>query len=126
MSTRGKGRLVSACLLGPDELAQILVVLCGRYLVDVIPGKLRLIATSLPGPAVCAVLPCLSDGTVRVVVDPEKPNAYAHTRTMLREWFESYLAPEISPQGSVSIVRQRAPRHDRLTPLPVALVPETA
>lgn len=117
---------MAACLIGPDDLAQLLIVLCGTYLVDVVPGKLRLIATHLPGPAVCSVLPCLPDGLVRVVVDPEKPNAYAHTRAMVRQWFESYLAAEITPAGTVNIVRQRAPHHDRLEPLPLTLIGETA
>lgn len=112
--------------IGPDELTQLLAMLCGRYLVDGPNGRVRLIVDRLPGDAVSAILPALPDGKVRVVLDTSKPNAYAHGRAMLREWWESYLQAEVTPDGHVEIVRQRAPVEDSFVPVPLHMEQEPA
>lgn len=91
-----------------DDLEHAFAALTGEYTIDV--GPIRLIGASLPGKVVCAILPPLGDGIVRVVHDLDKPNAVAHTRAMLKDWWESYSVPVAFPDGTVELVRQACPR----------------
>lgn len=45
---------------------------------------LKLMRRGLPDHAVCAILPMLADGLLRVVYDPDKPDALEHVSEMLR------------------------------------------
>lgn len=69
-----------------DQMQSLLATLSAPMLVARYGTKLRVIATSLPGKAVCAVLRSAEDGVMRVVYDPEKPHAAWHTYSMLRTW----------------------------------------
>ena len=95
-----------------DDVAQTLAALCGNYTLDV--GRtVRTIGLSLPGKAVCAILPDLGDGITRIVYDLDKPHALAHTRAMLREWWASFREPVAYPDGTVELVRRVPPRTER-------------
>ena len=48
-------------------------------------GEVLLLFRDLSYPAVCAILPDLGDGVLRIVVDPSKPNALEHVRLMVNE-----------------------------------------
>lgn len=74
--------------LTTDDITQTLAALCGTYALDV-GQTVRAIGVSLPGKAVCAILPDIGDGITRIVLDLDKPHALAHTRAMIREWWES-------------------------------------
>lgn len=105
--------------LTAHALQMALTALCGNYVVDVGDESVRLIADSLPGNAVCAILRPLGDGVTRIVYDLDKPHALAHTRAMLHEWWESYRVPVAFPDGTVEFVHQASPR--RLPDDPVSM-----
>ena len=110
-----------ASLITGADLDELLSALCGLYLLEVAAGRIRIITRPLPGPAVSSILPCVGDGILRVVFDPEKPNAYAHTRQMLREWWQSFQVPEVGPDGEVALTPMALPQeHAERKPYPLA------
>jgi hypothetical protein len=46
---------------------------------------------------------------LRIVYDPNKPNALCHTSAMLAGWWESFAEPVAFPDGSVELVPQPCP-----------------
>ena len=101
--------------LGPGEVQEILRLFSGSYDLDLPPGHVRLLGRSLPGKAVCAILPDIGDGVLRVVYDANKPNAFAHVQAMVREWWESYQEPIVLPNGVVAVVPRICPLAERET-----------
>lgn len=98
-------------ILDPDNLAQLLAALDARFVVLFSSGAIRVLGGDLSDtPAVCAILPTQPDGVLRIVYDPNKTNALAHTRAMLAEWWESYAEPEVFPDGTVEFLRPPCPR----------------
>ena len=95
--------------LKPAHLAEVLTALDSRFVAQFAGGAIRVLSRSLPGPAVCAILPALPDNVLRIVFDANKPNALCHTRVMLKEWWESYAEPVAFPDGSVELVRPPCP-----------------
>lgn len=95
--------------LTSDRLGAILTALDSRFVAQFANGAIRLLGRSLPGEAVCAILPDQGDGVLRMVYDPNKPNAACHTGAMLREWWESYRVPVAFPDGSVELLPQSCP-----------------
>jgi len=63
----------------------LLAVVAGAGYAGMVDGKVRLIKRCLPASAVCAVLPALGDGVLRIVYDADKPNVAAHLERMLLE-----------------------------------------
>lgn len=86
-------------VLTASHVAEAISVLCGTY--DVVIGNrpIRLLGRWLPGTAVCAILPEIGDGIMRVVFDPEKPGAYRHTRRMLSDWWEAETGERLCPEA---------------------------
>lgn len=95
--------------LHPEHLAELLAALDSRFVVQFAGGDIRVLGRTLPEPAVCAILPAQPDNVLRIVYDPNKPNALSHTATMLQEWWESYAEPVAFPDGSVEFVRPPCP-----------------
>lgn len=91
-----------------EDIERTLVALCGRYTLNV-SESVRIIGASLPGNAVCAILPPLGDGVMRLVYDEHKPHALAHSSAMLQEWWESYAEPVAFPDGSVELIPRPIP-----------------
>ena len=73
-----------------DHMQYLLASLSAPMIVAQYGDGVRVISTSLPGKAVCAVLKPAEDGVVRVVYDPEKPHARWHLRAMLRSWCQEH------------------------------------
>lgn len=73
--------------LPADQMQALLTTLSSTFAAD-IGSNLRLIGSALPGKAVCAILKPTGDGITRVVYDPNKPNAMAHTHEMVQGWWE--------------------------------------
>lgn len=96
--------------LAPEHLAEVLTALDSRFVAQFAGGAIRVLSRSLPGKAVCAILPEQPDNVLRIVFDANKPNALCHTRAMLEEWWESYAEPVAFPDGSVELVRPPCPR----------------
>jgi hypothetical protein len=96
--------------LAPEDLTELLAALDSRFIVQFAGGAIRVIGRSLPGDAVCAILPALPDDVLRIVYDPNKPNALCHTRAMLEEWWESYAEPVAFPDGSVEFLSLPCPQ----------------
>jgi hypothetical protein len=96
--------------LTPEHLTDLLIALDSRFVVEFAGGAIRVIGRNLPNQAVCAILPPQPDGVLRLVYDPNKPNALEHTRTMLAEWWESFAEPVAFPDGTVELVRSPCPR----------------
>jgi hypothetical protein len=96
--------------LAPEHLTELLAALDSRFVVQFAGGAIRVLGRSLPDNTVCAILPALPDGVLRIVYDPNKPNALCHTRAMLEEWWESYAEPVAFPDGSVELVSVPCPR----------------
>jgi hypothetical protein len=84
----------------------------------------RLLGRDLPGTAVCAILPDAGDGVFRLVYDPGKPDAFRHAQAMFRDWWESFLVPEMYPDGTVEFLNRICPEPAsgpiRLVVLPTA------
>lgn len=95
--------------LHPEHLAEVLAALDSRFVAQFAGGAIRVLGRTLPGAAVCAILPGQPDQVLRVVYDPNKPNALSHTRAMLEQWWESYAEPVAFPDGSVELVRPPCP-----------------
>lgn len=119
--TRQRQAALMPHVLTSAQIAELLDTLCGSYDVTLGCGELRLLARSLPGNAVCAILPDTGDGVFRVVYDTAKPNAFQHTQAMLRDWWESFAEPEVFPDGTVELVGRICPS-PRSGPIRVARV----
>lgn len=96
--------------LQPGHLAELLTALDSRFVVQFADGAIRVLGRSLPGEAVCAILPEQPDKVLRIVYDPNKPNALSHTAAMLQEWWESYTEPVAFPDGTVEFLALPCPR----------------
>lgn len=72
-----------------DQMQNLLSTLTAPTYVAQYGDGVRVIATALPGKAVCAILKPAEDGIMRIVYDPEKPHAVRHTHSMLRSWWRS-------------------------------------
>lgn len=97
--------------LTPEHLSDLLAALDSRFVVLFAGGAVRVLGRDLSGtPAVCAILPAQPDNVLRIVYDPNKPNALCHTRAMLEEWWESYAEPEVFPDGTVEFLPALCPR----------------
>lgn len=97
--------------LTAEHLTALLTALDSRFVALFAGGMIRVLGRDLSGTAaVCAILPPQPDGALRIVYDPNKPNALSHTRAMLVEWWESFAEPEVFPDGSVELVRPPCPR----------------
>lgn len=70
-----------------EQMQALLTTLSATFAADIGP-QVRLIGATLPGKAVCAILSTVGDGVMRVVYDPNKQNAMAHTYAMLQGWWE--------------------------------------
>lgn len=72
-------------------LHQLIACLGAACLVgDIIDQDFQLLARQLVDPAaICAILPAMPDGVLRVVYDPAKPNVADHIRAMVCEWWAS-------------------------------------
>lgn len=90
----------------------IVSALCGSYDVELeaVGARVRILARALPGTAVCAILPDLGDGVLRIVYDLAKPNASRHTQFMIKEWWEALRQPVAFPDGSVEMLTLPCPR----------------
>lgn len=97
--------------LAPEHLAELLTALDSRFVAQFAGGTIRVLGRDLSDvPAVCAILPAQPDGILRIVYDPNKPNALCHTRAMLEAWWESFAEPVAFPDGSVELVAMPCPR----------------
>ena len=96
--------------LRSEDLSELLVALDSRFVVQFANGAIRVLGRDLGGAAVCAMLPSQPDGVLRLVYDPNQPNALSHLRAMLEGWWESYAEPVVFPDGSVELVRPPCPR----------------
>lgn len=96
--------------LSSSDVQSVLTTLCGSYDVEVGDLKVRLLARTLPGGAVCSILPDIGDGVLRVVYDLSKPNAFMHAQVMLQNWWESVRQPVTFPDGSVEMLSLPCPR----------------
>src|SRR5690242_16237538 len=92
-----------------EHLTDLLTALDSRFVAQFADGAIRVLGRDLPGPAVCAILPSLRDGVLRIVYDPNKPNALRHTRDMIQDWWESFAEPVAFPDGSVELVHPPCP-----------------
>lgn len=108
--------------LSPLVVQEILRTFCGTYDVDLQGGRVRLLGRSLPGKAVCAILPDAGDGVLRLVYDANKPNAFAHAQAMVREWWLSDLEPIVFPDGSVELINRPCPELEP-GPVCIAIIP---
>lgn len=70
-----------------EQMRALLTTLTPTFAANFGTG-LRLIGATLPGKAVCAILRPAGDGVTRIVYDPNKPNAMAHTHAMVLGWWE--------------------------------------
>lgn len=107
--------------LSSDDVQSIMTALCGDYDFDIGRNKVRLLARSLPGGAVCSILPDLGDHVLRIVYDLSKPNAFRHAQAMVGEWWESFRQPVAFPDGSVEMLNLPCPRPDE-GPVKVAVL----
>lgn len=107
--------------LSDAHLVELLTALCGSYDVDLAGGRMRLLSRTLPGGAVCAILPDAGDGVLRLVYDTSKPNAFQHAQAMVLEHWESFREPEVFPDGSVEMIARVCPPMPR-GPVPVAVL----
>lgn len=97
--------------LHPEHLAELLAALDSRFVVQFANGAVRVLGRDLGDtPAVCAILPAQPDNILRMVYDPNKPNALCHMRAMIEEWWESFAEPVAFPDGSVELVQAPCPR----------------
>lgn len=96
--------------LAPEHMSDLLTALDSRFVAQFAGGAIRLLGRTLPDDAVCAILPAQPDNVLRVVYDPNKPNALCHTRAMLEQWWESFAEPVAFPDGSVELVPVPCPR----------------
>lgn len=94
----------------PEHLSELLTALDSRFVAQFADGAIRVIGRELPDSAVCAILPPQPDKVLRIVYDPNKPNALRHTREMVEEWWESFAEPVAFPDGTVEFVRPPCPR----------------
>jgi hypothetical protein len=91
--------------LNPEDLTGLLTALDSRFVAQFAGGAIRVLGRDLSDtPGVCAILPAQPDNVLRIVYDPNKPNALCHTRAMLEEWWESYAEPVVFPDGSVELL----------------------
>jgi len=111
-----------AHVLSAEQVNEVLSTLCGSYDVILDCGEVRLLSRTLPGSAVCAILPDRGDGVFRLVYDTTKPNSFQHTQAMIRDWWESFREPEVFPDGTVELLERICPDPDpgpmRVTVLP--------
>lgn len=97
--------------LNPQHMTELLTTLDSRFVAQFAGGAIRLLGRDLSDtPAVCAILPARPDNVLRIVYDPNKPNAMHHTRAMLEEWWESFAEPVAFPDGTVEFVPAPCPR----------------
>lgn len=84
--------------LGRVEIQALLAALGGDYDINLPGGVVRLLARSLPGDAVCALLDDIGDGVTRIVYDLGKPLAVLHVQAMVREYWESQWVAGVLPR----------------------------
>jgi hypothetical protein len=97
--------------LNPEDLTGLLTALDSRFVAQFAGGAIRVLGRDLSDtPAVCAILPARPDNVLRIVYDPNKPNALCHTRAMLEEWWASFAEPEVFPDGSVELLSPPLPQ----------------
>lgn len=95
--------------LRPEDLTDLLTTLDSRFVAEFANGAVLLLGRDLDG-AVCALVPDLGDGVLRIVYDPNQPNALLHVQTMMAQWWESYAEPVAFPDGTVELIRPPCPR----------------
>lgn len=96
--------------LSAESVQALLTTLCGEYDVDFGCGTVRLLGRSLPGNAVCSILPDIGDGVLRLVYDVSKPNVFQHMQEMVRAWWADFREPVAFPDGSVELLSLPCPR----------------
>ena len=110
--------------LSSREIHALLSALCGNYDAELPGGRIKLLARSLGGKAVSAILPGIGDGVLRIAYDLNKPNAFAHAQAMIRDHWESYAEPVAFPDGTVEMLSRVCPEPEA-GPVRVTVHPET-
>jgi hypothetical protein len=99
--------------LTPDHLAELIAALSGQYRFQLCGGRIHAVVHELPGTAVASIS-TMPDGTLLVIYDLRKPDAMAHLRDLLRQWWTSTVEPVAYPDGSVELQSRALPRVDLL------------
>lgn len=94
-----------------EHLAELLGALSGHYHSNLCDGRVRSVARDLPGAAVAVVCPPVN-GVILVICDLRKPDAMAHLRDLLREWWTSCSEPILFPDGTIELSARALPLVD--------------